>query len=144
MGIENFLGSGEELAVQRRIGEAAALASRDSDLPAAFVTQLFGRGVAEDLAGYEPAALAALAHGAWTFLAERRPGAPKLQFVPAAARDAPAILEILNDDMPFLVDSVLGELTERGLDIRLVLHPVFTVERDADGRLRDFQGLVPT
>ena len=37
-----------------------------------------------------------------------------------------SVLEIVNDDMPFLVNSVLGELAERGLDIRLVVHPVFT------------------
>ena len=50
------------------------------------------------------------------------------------------MLEILNDDMPFLVDSVLGELGERALDIRLLVHPVFTVERDEAGRLTAFKG----
>ena len=45
------------------------------------------------------------------------------------------MLEILNDDMPFLVDSVLGELGERAADIRLLVHPVFSVERDQAGRL---------
>src|SRR5690606_13428277 len=33
------------------------------------------------------------------------------------------------DDMPFLVDSVMGELTDRGLAIRLVAHPILAVER---------------
>jgi glutamate dehydrogenase len=50
------------------------------------------------------------------------------------------VLEIVNDDMPFLVDSVLGELTERGLEVRLVVHPVFSVGRDAAGRLTAFNG----
>ena len=40
------------------------------------------------------------------------------------------MIEIVNDDMPFLVDSVMAELTERGLDIRLVVHPILAVERD--------------
>ena len=35
------------------------------------------------------------------------------------------VLDVLNDDMPFLVDSVLGELNERGVDIRFLVHPVF-------------------
>ena len=38
--------------------------------------------------------------------------------------------------MPFLLDLVLAELTEQGVDIRLVVHPIFTVERDARGNLR--------
>ena len=35
------------------------------------------------------------------------------------------VVEILNDDMPFLVDSVMGELQARGLAVRLLLHPIF-------------------
>ena len=40
------------------------------------------------------------------------------------------MIEIVNDDMPFLVDSVMGELAERRLDVRLVAHPMFGVRRD--------------
>ena len=46
-------------------------------------------------------------------------------------------IEILNDDMPFLVDSVLGELQARGLAVRLLLHPIFKTQRDKAGRLQD-------
>src|SRR6266540_2092273 len=53
---------------------------------------------------------------------------------------AESILEIANDDMPFLVDSVLAELAERGIDVRFVVHPVLTVERDGTGRLTAFKG----
>src|SRR5262249_3103800 len=45
-----------------------------------------------------------------------------------------SIIEIINDDMPFLVDSVMGELNERDLDVRLVAHPVLEVTRDEEGR----------
>ena len=45
------------------------------------------------------------------------------------------ILEIVNDDMPFLVDSVMGELKERGIEIHLVAHPIIAVERDKGGKL---------
>ena len=45
--------------------------------------------------------------------------------------------------MPFLVDSVVGELNQRGLDIRLLVHPVFVVERDSAGRLTGFMPARP-
>ena len=45
------------------------------------------------------------------------------------------MIEIVNDDMPFLVDSLMGELTERGIGVRLVAHPIFAVTRDGDGKL---------
>ncbi len=47
------------------------------------------------------------------------------------------VVEIVSDDMPFLVDSAVGALTSRGLEVQLVLHPTALVRRDADGRLVD-------
>ena len=42
---------------------------------------------------------------------------------------------IVNDDMPFLVDSVANAIAARHLTIHRLLHPVVCVERDADGTL---------
>ena len=39
------------------------------------------------------------------------------------------MIEIADDDMPFLLDSVMGELADRKLAVRLVAHPVFGVQR---------------
>ncbi len=44
-------------------------------------------------------------------------------------------LRIINDDMPFLVDSVTSELGSLGIGISYVLHPIVTVRRDEDGNL---------
>ena len=44
------------------------------------------------------------------------------------------VVEIVNDDMPFLVSSISAEIQRRGLDLHLVLHPVLGVRRDDDGR----------
>src|SRR5271157_4505379 len=46
-----------------------------------------------------------------------------------------SVVEIVNDDMPFLLDSVLGELSENGLEPLLVAHPIIGMKRDAAGRL---------
>ena len=48
----------------------------------------------------------------------------------SGGRKAISVIEIVNDDMPFLVDSVMGEIAERRLDVRLVAHPMFGVRRD--------------
>ena len=44
-------------------------------------------------------------------------------------------LGIVNDDMPFLVDSIAAALATRGIDIHRLLHPVLSVRRDAGGNL---------
>ncbi|MEZ5846286.1 MAG: NAD-glutamate dehydrogenase [Geminicoccaceae bacterium] len=45
------------------------------------------------------------------------------------------IVEIVNDDMPFLVDSITNELNRRGLGIHIIIHPLYQCTRDGDGRL---------
>ena len=50
------------------------------------------------------------------------------------------VLEILDDDMPFLVESVTGELLARGIVPHLVLHPIFKVKRYGSGRLQAVVG----
>ncbi len=77
--------------------------------------------------------LVALVDHAMAFLQEKPVGAPKVA-VRQLAGDS-AVLEILNQDMPFLLDSVFGELHARGLPIGLVLHPLIKTERAADGKL---------
>ncbi len=46
------------------------------------------------------------------------------------------VVEIVTDDMPFLVDSVAAELTRLGRSLRLVIHPVLTAQRDVTGSLQ--------
>jgi glutamate dehydrogenase len=119
---------------------AAVLAGRRRDIPRDFVVELYARAAADDLERRSPDELADIAEQSWSFLLQRPPAAPKVAFALRPASPAIAVLEILNDDMPFLVDSVLGELGERALDVRLVVHPVFTVERDEGGKLTAFKG----
>ena len=123
----------------------AHLARGGQDDLARFADLLFGRGPAEDLAPYDPVDLAILATGSWERLGERRLGRPRITVANPDAASGTAfasvtIIEILNDNMPFLVDSVMGELTDSSLGIRLVLHPIVTVRRDATGRLEAFKG----
>ncbi|ASK88829.1 NAD-glutamate dehydrogenase [Sphingorhabdus sp. SMR4y] len=47
-------------------------------------------------------------------------------------------LAIVNDDMPFLVDSVCATIAGFGLTIERLIHPVLAVRRDAEGRLIEF------
>ena len=42
---------------------------------------------------------------------------------------------IVNDDMPFLVDSISAAVTASGLTIERLLHPIIAARRDAEGRI---------
>ena len=130
---------GTEDARARALVAAANLLLGDR-VPAELLARLFGRAAPEDLVRYSPAELAQLAANTWMFMAERAQHTPKIRVVAPPLEAGGelkriSVLELINDDKPFLLDSVMGELTERGIDVRLVAHPVFTVERQDDGRL---------
>src|SRR5262249_11871687 len=132
--------SDEEKAARNVIELAgAALGPRRPDIPGTFVAQPLGPSAPEERVRHRAERTRPLAEGAQTFLSGRTPGTPRIrcETVPLTAsggRKAISVIEIVNDDMPFLVDSVMGELAERRLDVRLVAHPMFAVKRD-NGKL---------
>jgi len=93
-----------------------------------------------ELDGFDEAARSEAA----AFLAEaaavRQPGQPSLRLESVGQGRRFMRLAIVNDDMPFLVDSVAGTVSAHDLSIDRVLHPVASVRRDQDGRLL---GLLP-
>ena len=150
MNFQGQIGGDEEYVARRLVEQAGTiLKGLRGDMPESFAPLLFARASAEDLVRYEPRELAELAEAAWLFLAERKPGEPKIRFesrpgpIGAEGIKTVSIIEIVNTDMPFLLDSIMAELTEQGLDVRLVLHPIFTVERDHTGALVGFRGEGP-
>ncbi|HUO86404.1 MAG TPA: NAD-glutamate dehydrogenase, partial [Thermoanaerobaculia bacterium] len=75
----------------------------------------------------------------WHLAAERPPGEARVRvFNPTLEDDgwetSHTVVEIVNDDMPFLVSSVTAEIGRRDSNIHLVLHPVIEVRRDEAGR----------
>ena len=106
----------------------------------AFVVRYFGQVDPEDLAERQPADLygAALSH--WNVARERAPGDALVRvFNPTIEEDGwqstHTVIEIVNDDMPFLVDSVTMEVNRVGLTLHLIVHPIIAVNRDSDGLL---------
>ena len=141
---------------QSRAGQllaAADLANRTSvaglpggaaDSPAlqAFLRRYYRHVATEDLLAREPADLlgAALHHEE---LARHRPvGTADVCVVNPGVEShgwssGHTVIQIVADDMPFLVDSVTAELTTRDRGIHLVVHPQLVVRRDAAGTLEE-------
>ncbi|MEV8533557.1 NAD-glutamate dehydrogenase [Streptomyces sp. NPDC051211] len=51
-----------------------------------------------------------------------------------------SVVEVVTDDMPFLVDSVTNELSRQGRGIHVVIHPQVVVRRDVTGKLIEILG----
>jgi glutamate dehydrogenase len=52
------------------------------------------------------------------------------------------VIDIVTDDMPFLVDSITMELSRHGLSARLIVHPQLRVRRAVDGAMQEVAGVV--
>ncbi|MDX5592054.1 NAD-glutamate dehydrogenase [Pseudovibrio sp. SPO723] len=135
------------LTKETLIDSTCKLLKNENDALARFASDLFKLADAEDLAHYTSEDLSALVNVAWEDFQSHPKGLQRISvFNPEAPKGSRlenvTVVEILNDNMPFLVSSVMGHLTVNGYDPQLVLHPLFTVERDADGNLQEFHGSV--
>lgn len=136
------LSSSEQKTARTGLIEAAADIVTEQGGPGGFVRDLFGRVTPEDLAPYDASVLADLAARGRAFLSEpRRPGDPARmrlsdrELVRDGRPRETTVLEVINDNRRFLLDSTLAELTEQGLAPQLVAHPILGVERDGAGGL---------
>jgi glutamate dehydrogenase len=99
--------------------------------------------LAGELEGFGPADQAE----ATAFLADvaavRQPGeaAIRVESTGGEAGRRRMRIAIINDDMPFLVDSIANAIAARHLTIHRLLHPVLCVERDKDGKLLSVEQL---
>jgi glutamate dehydrogenase len=55
--------------------------------------------------------------------------------VPARAA-AYSVIQLVTDDMPFLVDTLSMTLAQAQVSVQVIIHPILRVQRDALGRLR--------
>ena len=102
-----------------------------------FLATLFAGGSNEDLANTPSAQLAGLARAAYDKFTRRTVGRYSLTIGDLEGSEDASLIVIVNDDMPFLVDSVVGVLNESNHTARLVLHPLYYTRRETGGRLRD-------
>ena len=120
-------------ALKRELGHGGL-----SDAEAAFIAQVHEDCAVDEISGLSPEDLAHLALGFWEFGQVRPDGDPMVRLTGAEGPDGRklgvCLLEIVQDDAPFLVDSVMGEIAEGGYLVLAMFHPVVEVGRDARGR----------
>ena len=102
---------------------------------AEFVRQYYHWVPARDLADRNPLDLCGAVVAHWRTAKRRQAGEVKVVvYNPDLERDgwhSPyTVVEIVSDDMPFIVDSVTMELSRQGYGIELIVHPVIRVVRD--------------
>ncbi|MGQ9370876.1 NAD-glutamate dehydrogenase [Azospirillum sp. ST 5-10] len=111
-----------------------------ADMAERFVRAFYANVPPDDIAQAPADQLYGAAVAMWQWGQERRPGTARVRVYNPRIEEHGwsshrTVVEIVNDDMPFLVDSVTAELNRQGLTVHLVIHPVVRVTRDAAGVL---------
>ncbi len=107
---------------------------------AVFAEILYGRVPTSELLAKDPVTRAQAAADFYDFAHHRSLGEPKLRvFNPTSQThgwsDDHTVIEIINTDGPFLVDSVVLAFSALGIGAKLIIHPVMFIKRDDDGQL---------
>ncbi len=133
---------GTELELVAGLGECVRerLSGEPSAAYAEFVRQYYQWVPIQDLRDRNPLDLCGAVVAHWRRGRRREPGEVRVGvYNPDLERDgwhSPyTVVEIVSDDMPFIVDSVTMELSRQGYGIELIIHPVMRVLRDTTGAL---------
>jgi glutamate dehydrogenase len=131
-------------ALVRELQESASGAACDPELER-FVRLFFARLGEDEFSGLPSPVWLDQARGMLDFARRRQPGETKVRvFNPDSAHDGwqstHSIVQIVNDDMPFLVDSVTMALNAFDVQLHAINHPVTAVQRDPQGELTGFGG----
>ena len=125
-----------------------------------FVRRYYGDVSPEDLAEFNAETLYGEALSVWRFAQKRKPGEPRIRVYNPRHEEhgwqsTHTVVEIINDDMPFLVDSVASALNRPDLlapknnadggvggvlTVHLLIHPILRVRRDGGGKLVEVLG----
>lgn len=136
--MDDRFGQHKEALLERASEQAAQ--GDSCDLAARFVRHFFRRVPVSEIQDTSPEHLANMATGFLDF-ARQRVGDEVLFRIYSPRADkhgwesTHTVIEIVNDDMPFLVDSVVLALSQLDIAAHLIIHPVLPVRRDQGGHL---------
>ncbi|MFC3447848.1 NAD-glutamate dehydrogenase [Amycolatopsis speibonae] len=118
------------------IDAAAAYAPEIGDL-----IRLYYRHIpAEEILGDDPVDLVGAVRSHLQLAKDRMPGRPAVRLLnPTGPADGwtreATVVQVVTDDMPYLVDSVAAEFARDGVQVQRIVHPIVVVSRDLTGEL---------
>jgi len=107
-----------------------------------YLQQYFADVPVEDIQGRDEKIMARIALDQLQFAARRRKSQAMVRVFNATEKEhgytsAFTFVEMVNDDMPFIVDSVSAAIIQRKLAVHITVHPIISVKRDSKGQLVD-------
>ena len=109
-----------------------SIAEKSSDEIKSLAWQFYAKIPSIDLKELDIKEEAKIITNSYKFLKNRNTSSPKINITTTKTR---TVIEIINDDMPFLVDSVSAEMVKLGIVIHRIIHPIIRLKRNQEGEL---------
>lgn len=105
-----------------------------------YLEQYFANVPVEDLQGRSEPIMARVALDHLEFAAKRRKGQALVRIFNATEKEHGytsvfTFVEMVNDDMPFLVDSVAAAIIRHKMAVHITVHPIISIKRDSNGQV---------
>ncbi|MFJ1745943.1 NAD-glutamate dehydrogenase [Streptomyces sp. NPDC088116] len=112
----------------------------DRETLLAYLQRYYLHTAPEDLVGRDPVDVFGAAQSHYRLAAHRPQGTANVRVHTPTVEEngwtcSHSVVEVVTDDMPFLVDSVTNELSRQSRGIHAVIHPQIAVRRDVTGKL---------
>ncbi len=125
----------------KEIEDALPLRNSSAEM-SRFLNQYFAKTPLSDLEKLDIALAAKIVASSYDFVAKRDVQKPKIRIFSLGEyglgkNTHRQVIELLNTDMPFLVDSLTAELNRQGYSIYSTIHPMLYVKRDGAGNLSE-------
>ena len=113
-----------------------------AEISGRFLAHYYDATPLRDIEAIKPVDLASVAASHLAHAVSRKPGKACVRVERSGPRHHGWIaglisVEIVTDNMPFLIDSVSAAINGAGLEVRMAVHPVIRVRRDGRGKLLD-------
>ncbi len=107
-----------------------------------YLRQYFASVPVEDIQGRDEKVMARIALDQLEFGAKRRKGQAMVRVFNATQKEhgytsAFTFVEMINDNMPFIVDSVSAAIIQQKLAVHITVHPIISIKRDSKGQVTD-------
>lgn len=117
-----------------------ALPEKTSKEQRRMLENLGARIMEDDLSLFNDVMLAEMSRSHWELAQKRENGHPKLRiYCPVTKEKTPrkTVIDVVSDDMAFLIDSIAAEINKNNFLIDLLIHPFLYVKYDKNGALQD-------
>jgi glutamate dehydrogenase len=102
-----------------------------------FTKNFYSENRSDDLSDCSSEELANEAVLSFKSFLKKKKGEIKIVVADASVKSRHLIIDIINDDAPFLVDSTVAYFEKNGIIIRNIIHPTYSIARDAKGELQE-------